>query len=82
MYFIVLLRLVEPAAQLYALDRSSYSRRARKKSTAESNFSWKNWGQTGRSPISIRLKNRDVSVRPGFPVFRPRVKTRLLTSSW
>src|SRR5271166_6133433 len=37
MYFIILLRLVEPAAQSCALDRSTYSRRAQAKSTAEPN---------------------------------------------
>jgi hypothetical protein len=38
MYFIVLLLLLEPAAQPLPLDRSSYSRRAQKKSTAEANY--------------------------------------------
>jgi|HubBroStandDraft_4_1064222.scaffolds.fasta_scaffold499789_1 hypothetical protein len=37
MYFIVLLLRVKPAALPGALDRSSYSRRAQEKSTAEGN---------------------------------------------
>src|SRR5260370_6216568 len=57
----------EPAAQPCALDRSSYSRRARRKSTVEANYFWKNWGQTERSPISIRRKIGERSVCPGFP---------------
>jgi len=38
MYFIVLLLLMGNRQQNLALDRSSYSRRAEKKSTAEANF--------------------------------------------
>jgi len=38
MYYIVLLSWWEPAAQPCALDRSSYSRRVQKKSTAEANY--------------------------------------------
>src|SRR6266576_2567452 len=56
----------EPAAQACALDRSSYSRRAQKKSTAEANFFWKNWIQ---KLASAKLLRR-VPFSPGpFPTF-------------
>jgi hypothetical protein len=62
MYFIVVLPLVEPAAQLCALDRSSYSRRAQKKSTAEANYFYFNVeGVLFTFPEECRIKPQERS---------------------
>jgi hypothetical protein len=49
MYFIVLLLLVEPAAQPCLLDCSSYSRRAQRKSTAEAKL----FGKTAERSVCL-----------------------------
>jgi hypothetical protein len=61
MYFIVLLLLVGASSTAYPLDRSSYSRRARRKSTAEANYFY--FGKLGQHRVDPEMDELRKSIR-------------------